>query len=345
MSLATLMSSELTLAVSPNGHSHATPQPHAVGATDNTPQQAPATEPDNPKGKPADKDSWFKRRKKRRQEAKQRRSDEEIQRSQTSEEKRRVRQEIAEARRQERHKIAADNASLRMLYVVGTGLSIVVLCSFVVAFTGMFDFGIRVGQLHPVLAVAAALSVEGLTICTIGATYALRHAPWRMRVFAWFVFVVPLALSVAGNVGHARERGLSISGQVAAGISPMLLALGMHTLVVVARYLEKVKGGNDDAKYDSPSVPPIRPVDDPKPTASRQEPVKPDAITVTSMRAPKAVAKSADGDNEPQKLARKLAAKGKATSDIKYALKRHGYEPSERTIQRWTADIRDKENN
>lgn len=306
----------------------APPMPrHDVDVIDAKPELAPA--PND-----SDKPSRKAQRRERRAIAKIRRHDARQAKRQARDDKQRAQKMARQAKRQQRRQAASDNASQNALAVVAIGLAVVVSCSFVVAFAGLLDFGTRVAHMHVMLAVAASLSVEGMTVCSIGATYALRHAPWRMRLFAWCVFVVPVGLSVSGNVAHAQSRHLSPAAQVAAGISPILLALGTHLLVVVARYHERVRAAKTTAPVatgdtSTPAV--AAPKPEPRPTQrSQPKPATP---------APKTTPVD---DSDPRQVAHDMATKGKTASDIHDALASKGHTMSLRTVQRWISDTTEK---
>src|SRR5690349_646793 len=110
---------------------------------------------------------------------------------------------------------------------------------FVLSFVGLRDYGVRLMLLGNVLAPLVPLGVDVFSVVGIAATYLLRRAPWHVRLYAWTVFLVPAALSVAGNLAHGEARGLVRAGLVGAALPPVLLALSVHLVVVTRRALDR----------------------------------------------------------------------------------------------------------
>lgn len=118
--------------------------------------------------------------------------------------------------------------------IVGTVA--VAIVTFTISFVGLRDYGIRLMGLPEPLAPLAPIGVDVFSICGIAATYLLRHAPWRVRAYAWAVFLVPSALSILGNLAHADAKHLPNSGRVGAAVAPILLALSAHLVIVARRW-------------------------------------------------------------------------------------------------------------
>lgn len=115
---------------------------------------------------------------------------------------------------------------------------LVAAVTFALSFYGLEDFG-RTGMQLPVpLSWLVPIGVDLFSLCGIAATYLLRDANWRVRLYAWAVFLVPTGLSVAGNMAHAQHRQMDSSGVVGAAVAPVLLALATHLVVVVRRHLQ-----------------------------------------------------------------------------------------------------------
>lgn len=116
---------------------------------------------------------------------------------------------------------------------------LVALVTFALSFYGLEDFG-RTGMGLPHwLSPLVPLGVDLFSVCGIAATYLLRFARARVRAYAWFVFLVPTLLSVAGNMAHAAHRNLGGAGIVGAAVAPVVLALSAHLVVVVRRHMER----------------------------------------------------------------------------------------------------------
>jgi len=109
--------------------------------------------------------------------------------------------------------------------------------TFVLSFSGLDDYGSRVAGLG-FLSPLVPIGVDGLTLCAVAATFLLRHARWRARAYAWSVFAIAVASSVAGNLSHAAAKELSSEGMVGAAAWPILLALASHMVIVVRRNME-----------------------------------------------------------------------------------------------------------
>lgn len=120
------------------------------------------------------------------------------------------------------------------------GITLVAVVAFVLSFHGLDDYGRRVaglGQLSPLVPIA----IDGLTLLAVATTTLLRHSPWHVRAYAWFVFAVASGLSIGGNLAHAAARHLPPAGEVGAVASPVVLALGSHLAIVTMRQLERQK--------------------------------------------------------------------------------------------------------
>lgn len=187
--------------------------------------------------------------------------------------------------------------------------------TFTLSFHGLDDYGNRVaglGRLSPLV----PLGVDGLTLVAVAATYLLRFAPWRVRAYAWFVFGVAMALSVAGNLSHANARRLSAEGWAGAAAWPVLFALASHLLIVVRRWMTRLRPALE------PDTQP-----DTNPAADQQE----------SAPNPRPF--------DPQVYARRRAGAGHATARIGRSLReQYGVDVSDKTVGRWTEDIRTRTN-
>lgn len=113
--------------------------------------------------------------------------------------------------------------------------------TFVLSFSGLSDYGHRVAGLSLALAWLVPVGVDGLTLCGVAATFLLRHATLQVRLYAWLVFGISVATSVAGNLSHATSRGLTWEGKVGAAAWPILLALASHLVIVTRRAIENAR--------------------------------------------------------------------------------------------------------
>lgn len=142
----------------------------------------------------------------------------------------------------------ANQSTIATIALLG-GLVAVVVINFALSFSGLYDYGDNLAELPLFLPAFVPLGVDGLTITAVGALYILRHAPLATRLFVWVVYLVPVALSVAGNVAHATARGQHVAAIVGAAAWPILLTLAMHLVIVAARYMDVAKlvvGDNTD---------------------------------------------------------------------------------------------------
>lgn len=206
---------------------------------------------------------------------------------------------------------------------------VVAVVTFVLSFHGLDGYGKDVAKVGR-LSWLVPLGVDGLTLTAVAATFLLRNAAWRVRAYAWFVFVVANGASVAGNLSHGASQHLSRDGMVGAAAWPLLLALASHLAIVTRRAMDKAEGGSVDTPSAAPEVPQpqavpdvapdTQPVADPKPPATRKRiPTRP------------VVAKERDQADQ----ARDMWRAGKSHSDIGTALS-----ITKRTAERYTAELR-----
>jgi transposase-like protein len=149
----------------------------------------------------------------------------------------------------------------------------VTLLAFTLSFIGLRDYGIRVEHLNPWLAPLVPLTVDVFSLCGMAATYVVRHDRIRRRVYAWFVFLIPAALSVAGNLAHGEARGLDIAGLVGAAAPPVVLALAAHLLVFARRSTDR--GQLPVARPAVSAGPETVQVSEPVPLSADPEPEQP----------------------------------------------------------------------
>jgi len=192
---------------------------------------------------------------------------------------------------------------------------VVATVTFVLSFHGLDDYGVRVaglGRLSPLV----PLGVDGLTLVAVAATYLLRFAPWRVRSYAWLVFAIAVGASVAGNLSHASARHLGRDGWVGAAAWPILLALASHMVIVTRRWMERHRD---------------------VPTSDTQPDTEPVADQPEGGPDPRPF--------DPKAYARRQAGQGRAVAVIGRALReRYRVDVSDKTVGRWTEDIRTRTN-
>lgn len=228
-------------------------------------------------------------------------------------------------------------AALAALIALTVAVGVV---TFTLSFVGLRDYGIRVQGLNTWLAPLVPVGVDILSLCGVAATYLLRHAAVRVRAYAWLVFGVAVALSVAGNLTHAVARHLSPAGMVGAAAWPILLALAAHLVIVTRRALERHDqrtgsdiGGATGAEDVAPEPAPAADIVGPTAAPTTSPRVAPARRKPAPKRQPRARNLS---DNDLAKhTARRRVAAGESCAtvarDVGVAAK---------TVERWTTDIR-----
>lgn len=207
-----------------------------------------------------------------------------------------------------------DNDSRRLAYGALLAFTVLVAAvTFVLSFSGLDDYGRRVAELG-ILSPLVPLGVDGLTLCAVAATFLLRRAAWHVRLYAWCVFGVAVAASVAGNLSHAAAKSLSWEGMVGAAAWPILLALASHLVIVVRRNMERA--GQPTAT--------AAPIAEPVPAVARA-PGAPRQPRATPVR---------DNDLIRQR-ARDMYRDGTPLRDIAKTLSVH-----KRSVERYTKDLR-----
>lgn len=189
--------------------------------------------------------------------------------------------------------------------------ALVALVTFTLSFHGLDGYGRHLAGIPWQLAWLVPVGVDGLTLCGVAATFLLRHAHRRARAYAWLVFAVAVALSVAGNVLDAAARNLPTAGLAGSAAWPILLALASHLVVVARRAMDRTATAETTVN---------------EPVAAGQD-VEPATERATV---------------EPKVYARRLAGRGKAGTDIALALQDLGHDVTPRQVQRWTKDIRER---
>jgi hypothetical protein len=173
---------------------------------------------------------------------------------------------------------------------------LVATVTFILSFSGLDDYGRRVARMA-VLSPLVPIGVDGLTLCAVAATFLLRHARYRVRLYAWSVFAIAVGSSVAGNLSHAAARALSWEGMVGAAAWPILLALASHMVIVVRRNMDTPATRRGETLSDE--VPPaVEPVVDapvavdklsaPRPVVRKPHPSSKERVEKAHRRTPAA---------------------------------------------------------
>ena len=110
--------------------------------------------------------------------------------------------------------------------------------SFALTAWGAYGFGAHVWQLPRPLALLLPIAVDLCTIGTICAAYALRTAPWWTRGYVWLVMGFCVGASVATNEAYVMHLDLGDAARVAALFPPLFLALQVHLLIIVRRWVD-----------------------------------------------------------------------------------------------------------
>jgi Protein of unknown function (DUF2637) len=183
---------------------------------------------------------------------------------------------------------------------------LVATVTFILSFSGLDDYGRRVARMA-VLSPLVPIGVDGLTLCAVAATFLLRHARYRVRLYAWSVFAIAVGSSVAGNLSHAAARALSWEGMVGAAAWPILLALASHMVIVVRRNMdssvqrlvspEPVPAVDpepveetfpDPWEFAEPVAEPVDSVSTPRPTVRKPQPSSRERVEKAHRRTPAA---------------------------------------------------------
>jgi hypothetical protein len=243
------------------------------------------------------------------------------------------RQAVRQLARDTRIRVASLHSSNVARIALLAGLLVVAVVNFSLSFQGLYDFGRNLSQLPVALAAFVPVGVEGLTVCAIGGIYMMRHAPVRIRGFCWFVFVVPVALSIGGNVSHALSRQLVAPAVVASAFWPILLTLATHLVVVTVRHSERVAVAAQDLSRVATTT-------TPKPVATATKPETPRLSQPVAGQPERRVA-TTTSDNKDRDYALRRATDGATVSDIYMELVANGSDTSRRNVERWTKHIRD----
>lgn len=154
--------------------------------------------------------------------------------------------ETANANRPEVRTVDMRNETSRATQLAWAALlactGVVIAAGFALTFHGLYGFGRHIAHWGPALAALGPIADDGLTLVAIAATFLLAHshAPRRPRVYAWFVFAVACAASVAGNTAYAMRPLPTWVGAVGAALCPLFVTLAAHLGVVCWRHSQHV---------------------------------------------------------------------------------------------------------
>jgi transposase-like protein len=241
-------------------------------------------------------------------------------------------------------------------------LSLFVVVSLIAAFAygisawQVYGFADHVWGLPLVLCLASAVIADLLSLAGLFATYLLRTAKLRVRAYAWFVFLLMTALSIAAAEAFAHWRTLDetaqklathqggMASQVASGAVVVSLALAVHLLIVVRRHVMEIPTlpsapASETRSIKLPTPPPIRPVYQyEKPIGPRPAPTPRPAL---AQRPEKRRTSSANRVHTPgdqrDEYARRVVERGEHPADIAAEVGK-----STRSIELWVKAYRER---
>lgn len=245
------------------------------------------------------------------------------------------------------HDTRAHRAAVWALLACLTAVAVV---TFVLSFHGLDDYGDRVADLGR-LSWLVPIGIDGLTLTAIAATFLLATAPFRVRLYAWLVFVAANAASVAGNLSHAHHRHLPWDGAVGAAAWPIMLTLASHLAIVTRRALATRTPTTPDPVTQAPQPATTNPereltfipdgdgmrIIDTSPHLVSPTTDAVPADTKTRHARPRRQGRRAKtgGDSSLREDARRRYLDGELCAEIAAAVGR-----DKRTVQRWTEDLR-----
>jgi hypothetical protein len=192
--------------------------------------------------------------------------------------------------------------------------AVVTLVTFAVSFHGIFDLLLHIARLPWYLAALGPFGVDFFALVGIAASFVMRHEHWRRRAYALLVTLAALAMSVAGNAVDAQARHLPLAGIVALALSPVVVWLSSHLMVVARRSMEERR--RETAAQTAP---------DPEPEIDDEE-EQPDMV-------------AAERPFDPQRYARRRRKREVSCATIAAELAERGHKVSDRTVARWTKDV------
>ncbi len=201
----------------------------------------------------------------------------------------------------------------------------VVAVTFVLSYHGLYENAARVVHLPEPLAILVPVGIDVFSLCCLTATFLLRDAPLRTRLYSWLMFGLTVAVSVAGNAVYAvsdvqRRAGttdvawgyLQLAAVIGAALWPAFSAGALHLLIVVRRHMERQR---DKARQAA---------------AEAEREAREQAAAIDRAAAAVALVKA---------RAIVLAADGATVTEI--LTKLDLFEAQRRTVERWTKPVRD----
>jgi Protein of unknown function (DUF2637) len=126
--------------------------------------------------------------------------------------------------------------------------------TFTISFHGLDGFGwhvMRLGRLSPLVPAGVDLA----SLVALLAAHMRRGEPWGRRSYAWSVFVITAALSVAGNLADGMARGLLPAGLVGVAMAPVVFVLVSHLAITSWRSTAVDPPATDAGESDEPAAP------------------------------------------------------------------------------------------
>ena len=135
------------------------------------------------------------------------------------------------------------------LFALFAVVSLIAAFAYGISAWQVYGFADHVWGLPLPLRFASAVIADLLSLAGLFATYLLRTASLRVRAYAWSVFLLMTALSIAAAEAFAHWRTLDpdaqevathqggLASQVASGAVVVSLALAVHLLIVVRRHV------------------------------------------------------------------------------------------------------------
>lgn len=129
-------------------------------------------------------------------------------------------------------------------------VALVAFFAYVISAWQVYGFARHVWKLPLILSFAAAVVSDLLSLSGLFSTYLLRAAHWRVRAYAWTVFLLMTALSILAAESFSSWRRLSdarkdapdaghLDSQIASGAIVVALTLAVHLLIVTRRHTEQ----------------------------------------------------------------------------------------------------------
>ena len=207
---------------------------------------------------------------------------------------------------------------------------VVTAAGFALTFHGLLGYGRDLARLGH-FAFLVPVMTDGLTIVAIMATFLLAYvaAPWRPKLYAWLVFGVANCASVAGNTSFALHVHLSWQGAAGAALCPVFVALSAHLAIICWRYW----GARPSVAY--PLERPAAQIPVSRNRDAGEGSVQP--VPIPPVR--RVSGRSAQPVPAHRDEVRRLYAAGVGNAEIRTRL--NGRAPSARTINLWTADLRE----